>query len=37
MNGFFSYEILILIKINNIDVYFFQVITKQTNHYYLFQ
>jgi len=33
----FFYEILILIKTKNIIVFCFQVITKQTNHDYLFQ
>jgi len=36
MNSVF-YEILILIKTKNINVYYFQVITNQTNHDYLFQ
>jgi len=33
----FFYEILILIKSKNIIVFYFQIITNQTNHDYLFQ
>jgi len=36
MNGVF-YEILILIKSENINDFCFKIITNQTNHYYLFQ
>jgi len=32
-----SYEILILIKSNNINAFRFQIITNQINHDYLFQ
>jgi len=37
MNSVFFYEILIWIKTKKINVCFFQVITNQTNHDYLFQ
>jgi len=33
----FFYEILILIKSKNINVFCFQIITNQINHHYLFQ
>jgi len=33
----FLYEILILIKSKNINVFCFQIITNQTNHDYRFQ